>query len=69
MPKNLYIDGVRYREWTPSDEEKEFHPLVKQNYKRIFGEDPIYFDIKPRLSSKSGVGGIPDAYVISLSKP
>jgi hypothetical protein len=69
MPKILLIDGVKFREWTPNDEEKEFHPLVKQNFKQIFGEDSIYFDIKPRLYSKSGIGGIPDAYVITLSKP
>jgi hypothetical protein len=38
MPTYLYVDGDRYLKWTPSDEEKEFHPLVKQNYKQIFGE-------------------------------
>jgi hypothetical protein len=65
----LLIDGVKYKLWTPGDEEKEFHPLVKKNYKHIFGEDAIYFDLKQKLSSKSGLAGIPDAYVISLTKP
>lgn len=42
----LLIDGVRYRLWTPKDEEKEFHRLVNVNSKEIFGNDTIYFDVK-----------------------
>jgi hypothetical protein len=26
----LLVDGVRYKPWTPKDEEKEFHPLVRK---------------------------------------
>jgi hypothetical protein len=51
------------------DEEKEFHPMIKEHSKEIFGEDSFYFDIKHTLRSKSGIGSIPDAYVITLSKP
>jgi hypothetical protein len=65
----LLIDGVKYRLWTPKDEEKEFHPMVRNCSKEIFGEDSVYFDIKHKLSSKSGIAAIPDAYVITLSKP
>lgn len=65
----LTIDGVRYKLWIPKDEEKEFHPLVRSSYKQIFGENALYFDVTQRLSSKSGLIGIPDAYVIILSKP
>jgi len=65
----LLIDGVKYRLWTPKDEEKEFHPMVKEHSKEIFGKDSIYFDVKRKLISKSGIGSIPDAYVITLSKP
>jgi len=67
--KVLVIDGVRYKLWTPKDEEKEFHPMVKEHSKEIFGEDSVYFDIKHKLTSKSGIATIPDAYVITLSKP
>jgi len=67
--KMLIIDGVKYRLWTPKDEEKDFHPMVKKHSKEIFGEDSIYFDIKHKLTSKSGIAAIPDAYVITLSKP
>jgi len=65
----LVIDGVKYKLWTPKDEEKEFHPMIKEHSKEIFGEDSLYFDVKHKLKSKSGIGSIPDAYVIKLSKP
>ena len=62
------VNGVRYRLWTPKDEEKEFHPLVKDHYKEIFDKDSLYFDTKHVLKSVSGIGSIPDAYVINLSR-
>lgn len=65
----LIVDGVRYKPWTPTDEEKEFHPLVKAQSKEIFGKDTIYFDVKTTLKSASGIGSIPDAYVIDLKEP
>lgn len=65
----LIIDGVKYQLWTPKDEEKEFHPMVRENSKDIFGENSIYFDVKLTLRSSAGIGSIPDAYVIKLSKP
>lgn len=65
----LVVDGTRYKPWTPKDEENEFHPLIKANSKQIFGKDTIYFDVKTTLKSASGIGSIPDAYVIDLSEP
>jgi len=65
----LLIDGVKYRPWTPKDEEKEFHPLIREHSKEIFGENSLYFDVKHVLKTASGIGSIPDAYVINLSKP
>jgi hypothetical protein len=65
----LVIDGVKYKLWTPKDEEKGFHPIVKEHSKEIFGKDSLYFDVKHKLKSKSGIGSIPDAYVITLSEP
>ncbi|MEM4713389.1 MAG: hypothetical protein QXQ61_02440 [Candidatus Bathyarchaeia archaeon] len=65
----LVVDGIKYKLWKPKDEEREFHPIVKEHFKQIFGEDSIYFDIKYKLTSKSGITAIPDAYVITLSKP
>jgi hypothetical protein len=65
----LLIDGVRYKLWKPKDEENEFHPMIKEHSKEIFGEDAIYFDVKHKLTSKSGIASIPDAYIITISKP
>ena len=65
----LIVDGFRYKPWTPKDEEKELHPLVKAQSKEIFGKDSIYFDVKTTLKSASGIGSIPDAYVIDLAEP
>lgn len=65
----LIVDGVRYKPWTPKDEEKEFHPLVKAQSKEIFGKDSIYFDVKTTLRTASGIGSIPDAYVFDLDEP
>jgi predicted transport protein len=63
------VDGARYRLWTPKDEEKEFHPMIKEHYKEIFGDNAIYFDVKHVLRASSGIGSIPDAYVINLKPP
>jgi predicted transport protein len=64
----ILIDGVRYHLWTPQDEEKEFHPIIKQNSKEIFGQDTLFFDVRHKLQSKSGIASIPDGYVIDFSK-
>jgi len=65
----LLVDGTKYKLWTPKDEEKEFHPMIRAHSKEIFGEKSLYFDVKHVLKSKSGIGSIPDAYAITLSKP
>lgn len=65
----LVIDGARYLPWTPKDEEKEFHPLIKKQSKEIFGKNSIYFDVKTTIKTASGIGSIPDAYVININEP
>jgi len=65
----LLVDGTKYKLWTPKDEEKDFHPMIRAHSKEIFGEKSLYFDVKHVLKSKSGIGSIPDAYAITLSKP
>jgi len=39
----LIVDGIRYRSWTPENEEKEFHPIIARQSKEIFGENSLYF--------------------------
>jgi len=41
--------------------------MVKEHAKEIFGEDTVYFGLKQKIISKSGIGSIPDGYVIDLS--
>lgn len=61
----LLIDGVKYQEWTPSTED-EFERVVREHTQDIFGEQSIYLDMKQKLRSGSGIGSIPDGYVIVL---
>jgi predicted small metal-binding protein len=61
----LLIDGVKYEAWTPTNED-EFERMVKEHAKDIFGEQSIYLDIKHKLRTKSGIGSIPDGYLIIL---
>lgn len=63
----LIVNGVKYLPWKPTDEERQFHPMVRSHSKEIFGEDSLYFDVKHILKGSSGIGSIPDAYVIDLS--
>lgn len=64
----LLIDGVRYEEWVPEGPraEDDFEREVKKHTQEIFGEQSIYLDIKQKLRSRSGIGSIPDGYVIML---
>ena len=61
----LLIDGVKYELWTPSNED-EFEGVVKEHAQDIFGEHSIYLGRKQKLKSLSGIGSIPDGYVITL---
>ncbi len=61
----LLIDGVKYEGWVPPNED-EFEQAVKEHAKDIFGKQSIYLDRKQKLKSLSGVGSIPDGYVITL---
>lgn len=61
--KMLLIDGVKYYEWTPANED-EFERVVQEHAQEIFGEQSIYLDRKQKLKSLSGIGSIPDGYVI-----
>jgi len=59
----LLIDGVKYKEWTPLNEDA-FEQAVKEHTQEIFGEQSIYLDRKQKLTSLSGIGSIPDGYGI-----
>lgn len=59
----LLIDGVKYELWMPPSED-DFERVVKEHSQEIFGEQSIYLDRKQKLRSLSGIGSIPDGYVI-----
>ncbi len=61
----LLIDGVKYELWIPPNED-EFEQVVTEHTQEIFGEQSIYFDRKQKLRSLSGIGSIPDGYVLIL---
>jgi hypothetical protein len=66
--KMLVVDGVKYELQAPENE-RQLEELVKKHSKLIFGEDSLYFDIKPELRSEAGIGSKPDGMVIVLDKP
>ena len=61
----LLIDGVKYDEYVPKNED-EFEHMVSEHAPEIFGEHSLYFDRKLKLQSLSGVGSIPDGYAIVI---
>lgn len=65
----LTIDGVKYKLWTPKNEENEFHPMIIKHSKEIFGENSLYLPIEKRLVSKAGRGVMPDGFAIVFSVP
>ena len=64
----ILIDGVKYKLWVPENE-KQLEEMVKEHFNDIFGENSLYFDIKPELRSKAGIGSKPDGIAIVFDKP
>ena len=62
------INGERYNLWIPDKEEK-LEEIVKEHAREIFGEDSEYFEIKTKIESLTGVGSIPDGYLIKFDEP
>lgn len=48
--------------------EDELEKMIIEHYKKIFGENTHYFNIKKRIHSKAGFGTEPDGYVIDFDK-
>lgn len=59
----ILVDGIRYLITEPKNEE-ELEEIIEKNSKYIFGEDSFYFNFKRKIKSVSGIGSIPDAYLI-----
>ena len=59
-------DGVKFIKHS-FDLENQFEKIVLTQYKSIFGENAILFD-KQKVKTATGIGTIPDAFVISPDK-
>jgi len=61
----LLVNSAIYTLWTPK-KEADLEDNIQEHAKDIFGEDSIFFNIKQKIKTPSGVGSIPDGYVIKL---
>ncbi len=59
-------DGVKYTRHN-FETENQFEKVVFSQFKSIFGENAILFD-KQKIKTATGIGTIPDAFVISPDK-
>lgn len=46
--------------------EEELENLAMKHSKEIFGEDVIYIDSKKKMTSKEGISGIPDGFLLDF---
>jgi len=60
----LYEDAVRYIEYQYKNE-SEIEEMIFEHSKEIFGEDSLLL-AKRKIKANSGIGTIPDAFVLSL---
>ena len=69
MDNILIKDGVKYIPYKFKKEtgNAQYEEIVLKHYKEIFGENSILFP-KKKIKTISGVGSIPDAFVISLDE-
>ena len=60
----LLKDGVRYLHRKYKNEQ-ELEDFVVEHYQEIFGENTLFFD-KRKIKTPSGLGTIPDGFVVDL---
>jgi len=56
-------DGVRYKEWIPQYEVRDFEPMVKYHVRDIFGEECEYIP-KREVTTNANIKSIPDGFVV-----
>lgn len=64
----LTINDEKYILRIPKDE-KQLEEMVKEHVEQIFGKGSLYFDVKEKIDSMTGIGSKPDGYAISLFEP
>lgn len=62
------IKGDRTYELVDFEDEAELEKRVVEDYREIFGDKTVYFDVKKKVKSEEGnILSIPDGYLISFS--
>jgi hypothetical protein len=64
MRNILLKDGVKYQPYA-YDTEDELENIIFEHRKDIFGENSIFLP-KQKITTSSGIGAIPDAFVLSI---
>jgi hypothetical protein len=59
------VDGQKYTLQDFTNNEETFESFIEQNAAGIFGKDSIYLS-KTKIKSSSGIGVIPDAFLITF---
>lgn len=67
MEKIILLNGAKYRTWKPTDEVRDFEPLVIEHIKDVFGDSCEYFP-KRKLTTLANNSGIPDGFVVDFKK-
>jgi len=66
MRRFLFKDSIRYLPYDYQSEQ-ELENFVVEHYEEIFGENTLFFE-KKKLRTPSGIGSIPDGFVLDLKK-
>lgn len=65
MKLSIYFEGNKFNE-TEFDREETFENIVKNNFKTLFGEKAIYFDLKNKIKTKTLGASIPDGFLFDF---
>lgn len=64
----LVVNGVQYDRYYVSDE-SEFEDIIFTNRSNIFGQDFLYYPVKKKFTSTSGIATLPDGFGLLLTNP
>ncbi len=66
MKSAIYADGVKVEE-TQFKLEADFEKFITENYRLIFGEATIYFELKNKTATETLGGAIPDGFLFDFT--
>ena len=65
MKLSIYFEGNKFNE-TEFGREETLENIVKNNFKTLFGEEAIYFDLKNKIKTKTLGASIPDGFLFDF---